>query len=65
MFWDANVFNQDIGSWDVSKVINMQAMFHNAGAFNRDIGSWNISSLTNATGMFEDTSMTLNNKCLG
>jgi surface protein len=46
MFWGTNAFNQDIGSWDVGKVTNMQAMFHNAGAFNQDIGSWDISSLS-------------------
>jgi hypothetical protein len=52
---------QDIGSWDVSKVTNMQAMFHSAGAFNQNIGSWDISSLKNATGMFNASAMTLNN----
>jgi surface protein len=51
MFWGTNAFNQDIGSWDVGKVTNMQAMFHNTGAFNQDIGSWDISSLTEAAGI--------------
>ncbi|MDR0772167.1 MAG: DUF285 domain-containing protein [Candidatus Peribacteria bacterium] len=34
MFVNAKVFNQDISSWDVSNVINMNSMFNNTLSFN-------------------------------
>ena len=45
-------FNQDIGSWDVSKVVNMVSMFKSATSFNQDIGSWDVSNVTDMYKMF-------------
>jgi surface protein len=47
MFRAANLFNQPIGSWNVSKVNIMESMFHGATNFNQNIGSWNVSGVTN------------------
>ena len=44
-------FNNDISSWDVSKVTNMQETFKST-PFDQDISSWNVSSLKNASSMF-------------
>ena len=46
-------FNQDISSWDVSKVNNMIRMFEGASSFNQGIGSWDVSSVTLMYEMFD------------
>jgi len=53
MFYDIT-FNQPIGSWDVSKVTKMSAMFYNdiEAPFNQNIGSWNVSKVTDMSFMF-------------
>ena len=45
-------FNQDISSWDVSNVYNMDKMFYLAEAFNQDIGNWDVSNVTSMKGTF-------------
>jgi surface protein len=39
-------FNQDMGSWDVSRVTYMTLMFVNASSFSQDIASWDVSRVT-------------------
>ncbi len=46
------LFNQNIGSWDVSNVTNMESMFRSAPTFNQPIDSWNVSNVTNMSYMF-------------
>jgi surface protein len=41
----------NMNSWDVSKVTNMQSMFF-ATPFNQDISGWDVSNVTNMSGMF-------------
>jgi surface protein len=49
------IFNEDISSWDVSNVTNMNQMFAESYAFNQPIGYWDVSSVTNMNGLFFHT----------
>ena len=52
MFRDAHEFNQDISSWDVSNVIDMNCMFCLIHDFNQDLSSWDVSSVSNCDYFF-------------
>jgi surface protein len=54
LFADENAtsFNQDISSWNVSKVINMGGMFFDATSFNQPIGGWDVSNVNEMGQMF-------------
>ena len=54
------VFDQDISSWDVSKVTMFNLMFSES-SFDQDISCWDISSASNMHKMFynSDFSQTL------
>ncbi len=51
MFQSATLFNQPLGLWNVSKVINMSGMF-SFTSFNQDISTWNTTLVTNMSSMF-------------
>ncbi|MBI9067211.1 MAG: BspA family leucine-rich repeat surface protein [Salinivirgaceae bacterium] len=54
MFGAALIFNQDIGSWNVSNITNMEDMFYFAYKFNQNINNWNVSNVNNMSGMFRE-----------
>ena len=51
-FFSDSDFNEDISTWDVSSVENMEGMFSSAASFNQDIGEWDVSSVENMFHMF-------------
>jgi surface protein len=52
MFNNASKFNQDISTWNTSRITNMSNMFRDAILFNQNISVWNVSSVTNANFIF-------------
>tara|TARA_B100001059_G_scaffold82140_1_gene80240 strand:- start:1640 stop:4156 length:2517 start_codon:yes stop_codon:yes gene_type:complete len=62
MYWlfrGQNTFNEDISSWDVSNVTNMEGMFdcYDSGGnfiFNQDLSYWDTSNVHNMSFMFRD-----------
>ena len=57
MFWNAENFNQNIGSWDVANVLNMNYMFNSAYNFNQNIGGWDVGNVLNMDSMFAYSSI--------
>ncbi len=54
MFFNAAVFNQNIGTWDTDNVIDMNSMFRGTSAFNQNISGWNTSNVTDMSQMFQN-----------
>ena len=54
LFYENN-FNQDISSWDVSNVTDMNYLFFGAETFNQPIGSWDVSNVINMDKMFSNS----------
>ena len=46
-------WNQDISSWDVSNVTNMDGMFLGGQSFNANISKWDTSNVSNMQAMFQ------------
>ena len=63
MFDNAQNFNQDISSWNVSNVTNMFAMFNGTSDFNQDLSPWDVSNVTNFISMFDNMNLSSANKC--
>ena len=45
MFFNAETFNQNVSTWDVS-VTNMTRMFFRADSFNQNLNVWDVSQVT-------------------
>ena len=45
-------FNGDLSKWDVSRVTNMDGMFHSMSSFDCDISRWDVSRVTTMEAMF-------------
>ena len=55
MFYGVTNFNQDIGNWNTSNVIDMAGMFYMATNFNQPIADWDTSSVTDMDHVWQST----------
>jgi surface protein len=49
MFYGANLFNQPLANWDVSKVTTMTYLFSDANSFNQSLANWTLNPNVNLT----------------
>lgn len=52
MFYESDLFNQDISMWDMSNIVSADGMFTSATSFNQDISAWNTVNINNMASMF-------------
>lgn len=45
IFQGCTNFNQPLGNWDTSNVIDLRACFYYCSNFNQDLGSWDVSNV--------------------
>ena len=57
MFFEFKKFNQDISTWDVSNVTDMNYMFAGCEKFNQDISKWDVSKVKNRYYAFSNCSI--------
>jgi surface protein len=56
-YLDGNEYNlPPIGTWNTSKVTNMNEIFGDCDTFNENINNWDVSNVTNMCSMFADAS---------
>ena len=53
MFRSATRFNGEIGSWDVSNVSQMDAMFLDASSFVQSLSDWDVSHVAEEPDRFD------------
>ena len=52
LFYNKQLFNDDISKWDVSNVVSMDRTFYNAFAFNQPLNDWDVAKVIDMGGMF-------------
>jgi len=52
MFQGASAFNQELNSWNVAQVTQLDSMFKGATNFSKEIGSWNVAKVISTKEMF-------------
>lgn len=56
MFFDNNLFNQDLTGWDTSSATDFSDLFRNAAIYNQPVNSFDVSNLTNLRQTFAGSS---------